>query len=196
MAVGDFYRVSVLYNHPNADGQVVNVFDYEQTVIDTPKTEPQFCLELAAEVIGVTVANFMPNITASWELAGAECFNITQPTFQGTVSSGVNGGVTGESVALRSAVVCSKKTGLRGRSFQGRSFLVAPPEVDQNAGLISGSYFVVMGDYCDALIELVLVNDNEYKLVVFSELLQIGTQVQTFIPSLTLGSVRGRQKVV
>lgn len=196
MAVGDFYRASAIYSHPEADGQVVNILDYEQQVVVVSKTEGEYCNELASEVRNTLVSEFLPGISDLWQLDKVETFNITQPTFQGIAISAANGGVTGESVAIRSAIVVTKKTALRGRHFLGRTFLPCPLEADQAAGRISSTYKAVVDAAMAEMVTLTLTNDNEYALVVYSEALVDGEPVTSYAANAVLGSVRGRQKVI
>ena len=195
MAIGDFYRTSAIYSHPEADGDVVNILDYEQQVIVVSKTEGEFCNELAAEVRNTLVSEFLPLIADDWQLDKVDCFNITQPTFQGVAISGANGGLADDSVAVRSAIVVTKRTALRGRSFLGRTFLPAPPETVQDGGRITSIFQLDVDTAMAQMISLDLSNGNEYELVVFSELLVSGEPVTSYAANAVLGSVRGRQKV-
>lgn len=195
MAVGDFYRCSVIYSNTTGDGNIVNVFDYEQTDIVVAKTEDQFCNELASELRIELEDNYLSLISADWTLVRVDCFNITQPTFEGTSASGDPGTGAGDTVSIRSAVVVTKRTGFRGRSFRGRTFLPAPSENNQNGGEISAAYATSIGTFFSGILVLLLVNDNRYVMVVYSSVLVDGTQVGTAEVKTTLGSIRGRQKV-
>lgn len=195
MAVGDFYRASAIYSHPNATGEVVNLYDYEQTDIEVVKTEDQYCTEIAVELAQGVEADFLPSLSDAWTFLRVNCFNIDQPTFEGSASSGNVGGIAGDSVAIRSAPVVTKLTGFRGRSFRGRTFLPAPLEVDQDGGVITSGHQTVLQTFMDNQRILVHASGNRYVAVVYSEKLITGTQIGTYEVKLTMGSIRGRQKV-
>lgn len=196
MALNDFYRTSIIFNHPNADGDVVNVVDFELLNIGTIVSEEEFCEELAQQVVTIVEAELLPALTDSWTLNQVTCFNITQPQFQGNDVSGSAGAIDNESVAIRSAPVATKRTGLRGRSFNGRMFLPSIPETNQDAGVMNAGLLAVLNTYVEELRNFsTTVNTNEYIMVVFSQLLLNGTRVTSLSVRSTLGSIRGRQRV-
>lgn len=195
MAINDFYRTSAVYTSPDADGEVVNVVDYTLTIVSTPLSEPGFCSSLASEVRQSIEALFLPAQGNTWTLERVDCFNITQPQFAGASPSGVVGGNALEIVSPRSAIVVSKKTGLRGRKFNGRMFLLAPNEVNQVNGSIISAYEAVIQLYVDDLIVLTDPISNQWDLVVYSSILLTGNLVTQMLVRSDLGSIRGRKKV-
>ena len=195
MAVNDVYRISVIFSSAFFDGDAVNVLDFRQTVIVIAKTEPQFCSELAAEVGNAYVNNYMADVADVITLERVECFNVTQPTFQAAVQFNVPGTLNQPLVSPRSSVVVSKNSGLRGRSFNGRLFLLPPTETQQDAGNLTVPYEAIVQTFVTGLIALILSNLNQYKLVVFSTKLGLDTLVATMITRTILGTIRGRRKV-
>ncbi len=196
MAIDDFYRSTIVFTNPSADGEVVNVVDYQSTVLATPVSEIGQVGELAVEIKQTVEALLMPNLSAVWTLDRVDVFNITQPQFAATTPSGITGAVGVDSVSPRTAVIMSKKTGLRGRSFNGRMFSPSPPEDQQNNGVLEGTFVTIMQAYGDDLLVLTTPGLNEYKMVVFSEVLVDGNQVIVMIVRSDLGSIRGRKQVV
>lgn len=195
MAIGDVYRVSIIFSSDLFDGDAVNVLDYTQTVVVIAKTEPQFCSELAAEVGNEYVDNYLSDVGDEITLERVECFNVTQPTFQAAVQFNTPGSLADQLVSPRSAVVVSKNSGLRGRSFNGRMFLLPPGESQQDGGELTPAFETIVQTFVTGLILLILSNLNQYKLVVFSQKLGLDTLVATMIVRSILGTIRGRRKV-
>lgn len=196
MAIDEFYRTSAVYTNPFATGEVVNVVDYQLTLESTPVSEFGNCAELAAEVRQATEALWLPEQGSDWTLDRVDCFNIDQPQFSGTSISGVSGGIIGEVVSTRTAIVVAKKTGLRGRSFNGRMFLISPRELNQSGGTITPAYEAIVQSFVDDLIILTTPGVNQYKMVVYSTVLVTGNIVTLMIVRSDMGSIRGRKQVV
>lgn len=196
MAIGNIYEAALIFSHVQATGLVVNVLHYEQTVITVAKTEPQYCNELAAEVRNICETDWLPDATDDLTLERVDVFNVDQPTFQGTASSGVQGGSVGDSLSPRQAAVATKLTGLRGKSFRGRMYIPGLSEGDQNAGQIEVATVAKLQTYVDNLISLVLSNANEYQQSVYSRKGAAGTQITTIEVKNDIGTIRGRKKVI
>lgn len=195
MALNEFYRTSAIYSHPNADGEVVNVVDYELTTIGTPSSEIVFCGELATEVGDAIVTGYLPQLSLEWSLKQVNCFNIDQPAFSAEQVFGNPGASGSDSLPLRSSVVVKKSTGLRGRSFNGRMFLPATTELEQDDGIITPALKAIIQLFVDDLIILTSPASNQWTMAVYSSLLSDGTVVQNMLVRDTLGTIRGRQKV-
>jgi len=196
MAVDDIYKCSAVFDATGIDGDLVVTHHYRQAGIDTTLTESGYCAELASQLRIAYVADFMPEITDDMTLDRVDCFNVTQPQYAGLSVSGQAGGKTvTDPLPYRTAIVVARKTGLRGRSYNGRMFLPGIVEEDQNGGVIETSFKTDLQVFVDGIIDLVTGNDNDYSGVVYSEVLAIGTQITDMVIRDVLGSQRGRQKV-
>lgn len=195
MAVGDFFRTTTVYSHPQADGDVVNVVDFVQDELVVSQSDAEYCEELAIEVRDTVETEWLPSISDEWSLLRVECHGITNPLAQSTATSTADGEAVEESVSIRSAPVVTKETGVRGRSFRGRMFLTSITEASQAGGVMSAGLISTIQSFVDALRHLTLTNLNQYQMVVYSTLLTDGTKVTSLIVRANLGTIRGRQKV-
>lgn len=203
MAQQDVYQVDAIFNHPLADGEMATIFHYRLSSVSTPLSEQEFGDELAVAFLGTLATDYLGSLSIDFTLVRADWFNVSNPVFGGTIPEGTAGGVMQEAISLRSAPVVKKITGLRGRSFRGRNFLMAPVELEQAAGVITVAHQTVIGTLMDNLQTISLnVLPNIYNMTVFSPTLTLaagGVVVDNLVSGFqvqrTMGSVRGRQAV-
>ena len=195
MAIGDLFRSSAIYNHPNADGDVVNIFDYVQDEEVSVLSQSAICQEIANAVGALLETEIMASLEEEWVLNRVECFGISDPTASATYVSNTAGTQTGETLPIRSAPVMTKITGLRGRTYRGRTFWPAPGEASQDGGVLLQAWVDVFADAGEELRLYEGDQMNVYQMVVYSAKLEIGTRVSNVIVRSTLGSIRGRQAV-
>ena len=195
MALNDVYKVSCVFSNTKADGDMVITHHYALAFINTGLSEAGYCEQIAQALKADYETHYLPLISNKYTLERVDAFNVTQPQFQGTSASGTDGSIAGaDLVSLRSAIVIAKKSGLRGRRYNGRMFMLAPTEAQQADGDIISSLQTSLQDFCDDhLIKVVAGNLNEYNHIVWSDKFSIGTPVETYIVRATLGSQRGRQ---
>ncbi len=202
MAVNDVFELAVTWDIPGADGEVVNVLHYRQTTYDGVSSSSAMGNLVAQEVIDQLVTFYIPDLINTATLERVDWFIVNDPIFGGSVVSGVAGLDVSEAVSLRSAPVVKKVTELRGRSFQGRLFLLPPGESRQVRGIISGAFITILNTLMS---QLRIVNDvavnNVFQMTVFSRALSVppglvvDNTVQSFFVNPVMGSVRGRQSV-
>lgn len=195
MALNDYYRASVIWSNPLADGEVVNVFDYQLTELGAPGTEIQLCGRLAFRLGQLIETLWLNDLTTSWTLVETRVFNITQPQYSGGATFGSPGEVVGEACPLRIATVVHKSTGLRGRSYNGRTFLPSPPQAQQTEGVLDAGYIASIETDYDAILNPLTADGDRFILQVYSETLGLGNPVVAFAVRSRLGSVKGRQVV-
>lgn len=196
MALNDIYKASAIFDVGAADGDVVVTHHYRLDNISTALSEPGFCGELASELRLAYETDYLPNIASAFTLDRVDVYNVTQPIYSGTFASGTAGGDTvSDPMAIRNAVVVARKTGLRGRSYNGRMFLPGVVEADQSAGVIFAAFKAQVQVFADGIIDLLTGNNNRYQGVVYSEKLAVGTDITAMLVRDVLGSQRGRQKV-
>lgn len=195
MAINDKYQASVIFTSSIADGELVNVFHYELLNVGTPLGEFAHCNELAQIVGDVYVADLLTHIADDFTLSSVEVFNQTQPQFFASVTFGIDGSSVAEPLSSRTAVVATKRTGFRGRSFRGRSYFCGTTEAQQVGGDLTTTYQADVQTLCDNLVSVLTVASNEYQLQVFSPTLIVWTPVLTFDVRARTGTIRGRRKV-
>lgn len=202
MAQQDVYQVDVIFNHPLADGEMAIIYHYRLSSVGTPRPEEQFGDDLVELFDGEFALEYMANIGEDFTLVRLDWFNVSNPIFGGTRAVNLAGSQTGDNVALRSAPVIKKLTGMRGRSFRGRNFYMAPPEASQTDGQISLAYQSALQALVDSILDLRfgIINQNVYRMTVFSPTLTeqaggvvVDNLVVNQVVTRTMGSQRGRQ---
>ncbi len=202
MALGDIFQLAAVYDVVGAAGEIVNVYNYRQTVYDGFSGDfPE--ADLLANIFGASlVANLVPALSTSISLNRVDFFIVNKPTVGGTAPIGVTGSAIIQMLPIRSAPVIKKVTGARGRSFQGRNYLPPLTEDVQDAGVISPSMITVLDVYANALLVL---DDagfiNQWQQTIYSSTLStpptlfVDTLVVDVIVNNRLGTIRGRQNV-
>lgn len=194
MAQQDVYNTVWSFSHPEADGSMSTGIDYRLSSVIQQRTEAEYAEDLAELVRTELETEYLPLIPDSMTLVQVEVRNITNPVWGAIDPSGQLGTINDNPVALRSAPVAKKNTGLLGRSNRGRMYLMAPAEQDQNAGNLGNGYVIALGNFLNTdMIQLVSAGGNIYEAVVYSKLTGIDNLISNFQVRDTMGSVRGRQ---
>ena len=81
-------------------------------------------------------------------------YGVSRPEQEGEVTINSAGTSTGEALPLVMAPFAQKKTGRRGRPFQGHMFLPSPVEAVQNAGLLTAPFVTAVGAALENIREL------------------------------------------
>jgi hypothetical protein len=196
MSVGDIYNVALEFSSAFADGVMVTTYDYRLDSLTVSLTEPEICTLIGDTIVAGWESAYLPLITDEIVFDGVRVFNRSQPTFFGISESGEPGTeLTSESLPMRCAPVVSKRTGLRGRSYRGRNYWMAPPEIYQNQGVMTVAYRASLDSFAGSLLSILLSGAvGTITQVVYSEKLAIGTTVTSASVNDIVGSVRGRQK--
>ena len=195
MPAGSIFRATCRFSNPSAPTEMVYTLHYEMTNSGGQPTEQLEAQELAQELVSQTETLYLPFIPNSHTFVGVRVIGITNPQVQADWASGAVGADTDDAVPLRSAVCVNWKTGVRGRSFDGGSNLMAPGEAQQDSGVILASYKTDITPYLASIDSLLRPNLDEFSLGVYSRLLDVITPVTTFIVRDTFSTVKSRQPV-
>jgi len=197
MAIADYYRATARFSNAFAAGYMVTTLAYYMFQEDAIISENAICAELAELIADSLETDYLPLINDEVVFVDVQVFNITKPQYSGSHTVNLAGTeTTTEAVAMRSAPVVKKLSGLRGRSYNGRNYWIAPPELYQNQGVITTTYRSLLVAMMDNLKTLVDSGaDRTYVLSVFSDKLGTGVAVQSHVANATMGTLRGRQKV-
>lgn len=196
MAQQDVYQCTWVFSHPEAAGDMTFSIDYRLSSVVLPRTEIEYASDLADALIPYTEAEYLPTLPASITFERIDVRNRQQVQYVAIGTSGLPGDVASEPGSLRGAVVASKRTGLAGRSYRGRLYLMHPGEASIDAGVIT----LATRGAIDAFLEgMKLVTgpggQNDYLATVWSETLQLDNPIIEFLMRRKLGSQRGRQSV-
>lgn len=202
MALNDVYKATYVFNAERADGEMVFNLHYRTVVPPsglTPSEEAQEIARLSGDFLET---NYLPLLSTNITFDEVRVVGVSEPTVGIARAYGDPGLVVDQSVPLRSAPVASLKTGLRGRNFNGRIFLIAPNEADVNAGQLTPAAEAALLTMVDSLKSLAdLGTGSEYGMTVYSPTLSgdsglvVNNLVTDVIIRTTLGSQRSRQTV-
>lgn len=197
MAITDYYRATARFSNAFADGYMVTTLDYYMLQEDAIISENAICAELAELIADSLETDYLSLINDEIVFVDVQVFNITQPQYSGSHTVNEPGTeTTTEALAMRNAPVVKKLSGLRGRSYNGRNYWMAPPELYQNQGVITTAYRASLVAMMDNLKTLQDTGaDRTYVLSVYSDKLATGVAVQSHVANATMGTLRGRQKV-
>lgn len=140
------------------DGQLTeNVF--HNSVLESAPTEAE--VQLAAELYrswwSTTMKNFFSFEIALREVYAFDASSATGYTYTDTPATPIAGGAVGNSSPNNVALVVTKRTALRGRSFRGRTYWAGIPKGDVAGNYVSSSYLTDINNACDALRDLLVV---------------------------------------
>ncbi len=202
MALNDVYRTSNIFTHPEGDGELIFTRHYRTTTVNTMVSGVLEATDIATELLNNIEVTYLPTLAATFTFVETVVIGITDPTVQFSLASGFPGQAGTEAVALRSAPVVKLGTGLRGRSFNGRMFLMAVTEDRQTGGVLSAPAIAEIDSLMGFIRRLSInVNNNVYDSTIFSLTLStppaiiVDTLINSEITNATMGSQRGRQVV-
>lgn len=202
MAVNDIYRASCIFGAVGADGDLVFTVHYRTTNVTTPISRQAEAQEIADELGGNVETVYMPLLPSEITFDKVDVIGITDDTVIASYGSGAVGTDAGQPVPLRSAPVIKLQTGLRGRSFNGRMFLMPPSESQQDGGVLAGNYIAALALFQATIQRISLQpSGNIYDQTIYSRTKSnppveyIDNLVSTAIVNPTMGGQRGRQKV-
>lgn len=196
MAFGDIYRASVLFSAPGADNPMVITFHYQNNLSPVVLTPAQECGEIASLLQLELVANYLPFVTQDVEMISVNVIGISEPTAFFDLATTDPGTVVDEVSSWRTSPIAAWKSGLRGRSYNGRSHLISPPESQITNGTMDAAYLVNLDAAMNAIATLELPGTNQYIIGTYSRVLAV------FSPSINVvirskpGSLRSRQKTL
>jgi hypothetical protein len=147
---------------------------------------------------------YLASLSDVTDLEVIQVRGITNPEFGTDQSVSLAGEVVSGGLGIispRSAPVVSLRTGLIGRSFRGRSFLMSPNENETVNGALSVNLQSVIDDYYNAALQITgPVSGNVYRMTIFSKTLSteeslVDNLVTNFIIRVNVGSQRKRRTV-
>lgn len=195
MAQFETYNTVWSFTHPDAGNAISTGIDYR--LVSDPGGQSEFDIMQALfdAIDPIIQADYLPLIATDFQLVQIEMFNHNAPQFGATFAVGQSGGISGQSVALRSAPVVSKRSALRGRSFRGRFYLMAPTEPDQSNGVLTGTYRTNIESFLSNMLSVIDATTGfAFNAEIWSTKLNLGTPVTEFILRRTMGGQRKRQK--
>lgn len=207
MAQGDVVALAVTFTHVQIPGTApVVTLAYQQTSAnDGSNTDLVEAIAIATRVVDVLSADMATDVFDDETTIGPCVFwGLTKPTIGGQVPGKVGPGTAiSDLLSPRTAVVVTKTSGLRGRSYRGRSYLPFVPEAAQSMGTLGATYVTAYQTIADNLESFPAVGGTgaAHQQVIYSPTLSaergevVATPVLQMIVRPRLGSIRGRWKV-
>lgn len=202
MSIGDVFRTSSEFFAGGGDGNMVYTLHYRVTAETGAPSSFENCTDLAIALKDQTELSYLPILSDRITFEGVECVGITDPQAGAQAPSGLQGVQGEEVVSLRSAPVVSLKTGLRGRSFNGRIYLMPPRETQQASGELLATALQDFQNYFTDIREVTgPLFGSTFDVTVYSRKLSeeqstvVDNLVSQWIVRPRLGSLRGRQNV-
>lgn len=202
MAVNDVYRASAIFTSPTADGEMVFTTHFRTVTVNTVISRQQEGQEIADECRDTIDSLYLQEIGADITFQQVNVIGITDSTVGAVATSQSPGTAVGDSMAMRNAPVVKLLTGLRGRSYNGRIYLMPPPESVNAGGVLLASYVTDLETFVTGYRRLSQQpSTNIYDMTIYSPTLSgpsgpiIDNLVETIICNPQLGSLRSRQKV-
>ena len=147
MAVGDIFKLAVVWKTVDERSTFVNTFHYRQEnelVFDEPGED------LVQAFITDALPSYRAMVTSIALVVQYSVYGITNPLYVYEESpTPVAGLVSGEALPLQTAPIITWRTGLAGRSRRGRTYLPPTGESQQNGGVLLTSFTNLMDDFAD-----------------------------------------------
>lgn len=202
MSVNDVYKATVSFTAPEADGEMNFNIHYRTSTVNTPIGELEEAQDIAAQLTNAISLNYLLFVPTPVIFNGVTVVGVTNPTIVASTSSGQAGAGGANPLSYRSAPVAKLLSGLRGRSFNGRIYLMTVDESQQTGGVMLQTFIDSVRGAVETFLTLTgLVNLNEYKATIYSETLTgegpiVDNLVQSVVINPRVGTQRSRQKVV
>ena len=196
MAVNDVYKATIVFNAPNSAGEMQFSFHYRTVVVNTPLSRPDEAIDIAGN-LGVVITNdYIPVLPEEITWLRTEVIGITDPTVGVTFSTNTPGTVVGRHTSLRVCPVVKLSTGLRGRSFNGRVYLMSPDESNLNQGVFNAGFVTALETFIDnAILIVAATSTNEYQMTIYSPTLTgTGPVVDNLVTGRTVNPKPGSQR--
>lgn len=207
MAQGDVVGLAVTFTHAQIPGTspVVTLAYQQQTANDGSNTDLAEALAIGSRVIDVFAMDMTTDVFDDETTIGpCVVYGLTKPTIGGQVPGKAGpGSAISDLLSPRTAVVVTKASGLRGRSYRGRSYFPFVPEAAQNRGTMTNTYVTAYQTIATTLQSFAAVGGTgaAQQQVIYSPTLSeeqgqvVATPVLQMIVRPRLGSIRGRWKV-
>lgn len=186
-------------NGASNSGWVMSV-DYRITSINNAGSLNTWANALKTTWVNAWVAPLLGVFTDTFEGVDVTIFNRTDPTEGLTLEATYDGTATVDGLPLRASIVVNHLTGLRGRSFRGRTSMPAPTEGQQDDGEIVEGLSTLTAAFWTANTTSGTVTDQG-SMVVHSARLStpsvvFNTIVTGHIIRGFMGSIRNRQATI
>lgn len=194
--INDIFRASFVFDAPNANPNGMVYTAHFRVEANGTATSPVEEGEDLANILRTKTESFyctlIPDVITLREV---NVIGISEPTVGVTEASGVSGSDTSDSMPYRNAVHSTNRTGLRGRSYNGRTNLMPCSESQTNEGIILASYQTSVVAY---LVDLAnptgALFGTVFQQVIWSRKLQIATDVTQIVTSNRFATVGNRQE--
>lgn len=202
MSLGDVYRVSSIFEVPGADGKCVFTNHFETVTVNSVISDVAEAQDIATEAVDTIDTLYMPFVSDQFVFEGVKVIGISNPLVGVELAAATAGSDTDDYVSVRSAPIVYYSTGLRGRSYNGRNFLLPCGEAQQNGGTMIASYLSSLLAFITGYRRLSQQpSTNVYDMTIYSK--KLSDQSMTVVSNLvtgwgirdTMGSLRGRQTV-
>lgn len=191
MAVGDIFKLAVVGRFGTGQ-QFVNTFHFRQIL--SGGTNP--AQDLAQGFEQQAMAEYLDLISNAYVVDTIEVRQKTgTPLFAYDEPSGASGVITGDPLPPQVSPLISWRTAEVGRRNRGRSYIPAPAEVNQNAGVLTAGYLALVQSFADEMLTInePILGNPEFELVIFHDIDDTATTVTEGIPRPTLMTQRRRR---
>jgi hypothetical protein len=204
MAVNDIFKLAFLHTQPATTGTSVTTLHYRQTEQVTALVGNLLVQDVIDAWQDSAQPEYLTSLPDVTTLNVIQVRGITNPQFGTDQAVGLAGGIDDGGLGIispRSAPVVSLRTGLIGRSFRGRSFLMSPTENLTANGVMVTALIENIDDYYNAALQITgPVSGNVYRMTIFSKTLSteeslVDNLVTNFIIRANTGSQRKRRSV-
>lgn len=202
MAVNDVYKATAFFTAPTAEGEMTFNVHYRTVTVNTPEGDGQEALDIADRFRAMIELNYLLFIPTEVVFERVTVVGVTNPLIGVEQISGNTGGGGVNPLSYRSAPVVKLRSGLRGRSYNGRIYLLCPDESQQTGGTMLTTYVASLATFVESIRLLTgIVSLNEFQATIYSPTLSEGGPiidniVESFVINPRLGSQRSRQSVV
>lgn len=201
MTVNDVYKATAYFDAPTSSGEMTFNVHYRTVTVNTPEGDSQEALDIANAFRANIELNYLTFIPTEVILQRVTVVGVTNPLIGVEQVSGNNGAGGVNPLPYRAAPVVKFKSGLRGRSYNGRIYLIACDESQQTGGSMLASYIQSLGTFVESIRVLTgIVSLNEFQATIYSPTLTgagpiIDNIVESFTINPRLGTQRSRQDV-
>jgi len=187
MAINEVFRVAMVSSQRSQE--LIMTLGYRQFV-DSPTPDMQQLADSVEEVLTGAVALW----TTEFAWTSIEVRGVTNPERGLDSPILVTGTAGGDAAPMTSAMVIAKKSGLIGRTRNGRMYMPGLPESYGNSSFVSGAYLGQVNTFAENL--RILVGDvvETFEAVIISTTpTLLVTPVETFLAREILGTQRRRR---
>lgn len=201
MSVNQVYKATAKFLTAGNTGEMNFNIHYRTTNVVNAITNSEEAQEIADALVADILLNYLLFIPNSITFRGVAVIGVSDPLV-GVIANANNSGAGGaNALSFRSAPVVKLGTGLRGRSYNGRLYLMTVDESQQTGGLMLQTYIDSLVTVVDGWKSLTgLASTNEYEMTIYSPTLSTpGNIIDNIVQSVSinpyLGTQRSRQDV-